>query len=83
MLCNAARNRTLKMHRVCDALQATENRRKNSALNYESPALTAELQARISYVFKHSILLLTNCESVADRLNFGLRIVDCRFGMER
>jgi hypothetical protein len=68
---------------VRNSAQTAENARKNSVLNYESPALTAELQARISYAFKHSILLLTNRESIADRLNFGLRIVDCRFGMER
>jgi hypothetical protein len=31
---------------IRDAVQASENSRKNSLLNYESPALTAELQAR-------------------------------------
>ena len=31
---------------VSNAVQACENARKNSALNYESPALTAELQAQ-------------------------------------
>jgi hypothetical protein len=61
---------------VCHAVQSGGMTRKNSVLNYESPALTAELQARISYAFKHSILLLTNRESVADRLNLGLRIAD-------
>jgi hypothetical protein len=35
--------------------QAGENARKNSFLNYESPALTAELQARINRALKHSI----------------------------
>jgi hypothetical protein len=30
---------------VRNAAQASENPRKNSLLNYESPALTAELQA--------------------------------------
>ena len=29
------------------AVQRSENKRKNSFLNYESPALTAELQAHI------------------------------------
>jgi len=29
------------------AVQCSENTRKNSFLNYESPALTAELQARM------------------------------------
>jgi hypothetical protein len=35
------------MPRLRYTLQISENRRKNSVLNYESPALTAELQARI------------------------------------
>ena len=34
--------------------------RKNSFLNYESPALTAELQARIIMRVKHSSQLVTN-----------------------
>jgi hypothetical protein len=34
-------------------VQRSENKRKNSFLNYESPALTAELQARIIMQFKH------------------------------
>jgi hypothetical protein len=33
---------------VRNTAQAGENARKNSFLNYESPALTAELQARIT-----------------------------------
>jgi hypothetical protein len=32
---------------VGNAMQRSENGRKNSFLNYESPALTAELQARM------------------------------------
>ena len=32
---------------VRDAVQRSENKRKNSFLNYESPALTAELQAHL------------------------------------
>ena len=32
---------------VGNGVQRSENTRKNSFLNYESPALTAELQARI------------------------------------
>jgi hypothetical protein len=80
-----------KVARVCSrphffaALWSEAWARQDSNLgprDYESPALTAELQARISYALKHSILLLTNRESAADRLNFGLRIVDCGFGME-
>jgi hypothetical protein len=57
--------------------------------DYESPALTAELQARINHAFKHSISLLTNLESEAQQVNFGLPasagklIVDCGFGMKR
>ncbi|PYK24102.1 MAG: hypothetical protein DME59_14635, partial [Verrucomicrobia bacterium] len=35
---------------VRNAVRHCENERKNSFLNYESPALTAELQARISAV---------------------------------
>ncbi len=34
---------------VREAVQRNENTRKNSFLNYESPALTAELQARRAY----------------------------------
>jgi hypothetical protein len=37
--------------------QRGENTRKNSVLNYESPALTAELQARISHALKHNTSL--------------------------
>jgi hypothetical protein len=32
---------------IRDAVERSENLRKNSLLNYESPTLTAELQARI------------------------------------
>jgi hypothetical protein len=42
---------------VCDAVQSGETTRKNSFLNYESPALTAELQARISHALKHNTSL--------------------------
>ena len=40
---------------VGNGAQAGENARKNSLLNYESPALTAELQAHFAYALKHSI----------------------------
>jgi hypothetical protein len=40
---------------VRNGAQAPENARKNSPLNYESPALTAELQARFACALKHSI----------------------------
>jgi len=33
---------------ISDAVQRSENTRKKSLLNYESPALTAELQAQLS-----------------------------------
>jgi len=42
---------------VGNAAQAGEKQRKNSFLNYESPALTAELQARISHALKHNTSL--------------------------
>ena len=35
------------------AVQCSENTRKNSFLNYESPALTAELQARRALTREH------------------------------
>jgi len=40
---------------VRDAVQSGEMTRKNSFLIYESPALTAELQARIDRELNHSI----------------------------
>jgi hypothetical protein len=49
---------------VCDAVQSGETTRKNSFLNYESPALTAELQARINTEVKHSKPLVTNPENI-------------------
>jgi hypothetical protein len=42
---------------VRNGAQRSENTRKNSVLNYESPALTAELQARISDALKHNTSL--------------------------
>jgi hypothetical protein len=36
-----------EMPSFCNAAQAGEKQRKNSLLNYESPALTAELQAQL------------------------------------
>jgi hypothetical protein len=35
---------------VRNGAQTRDNTRKNCAFNYESPALTAELQARLSWV---------------------------------
>jgi hypothetical protein len=49
---------------VSVAVQRRENARKNSVLNYESPALTAELQARVAHTVKHSTSQMTNPESV-------------------
>jgi hypothetical protein len=46
------------------AVQRSENTRKNSFLNYESPALTAELQARDAIQLNHNHMRMTNLESV-------------------
>ena len=40
---------------VCNATQRGENKRKTSFLNYESPALTAELEARRAGTREHRI----------------------------
>ena len=40
---------------VRNGAQRSENSRKKSFSNYESPALTAELQARFACALKHSI----------------------------
>ncbi len=40
---------------VGNGVQRSENERKNVFSNYESPALTAELQAHFAYALKHSI----------------------------
>jgi hypothetical protein len=45
------------MPSVRNTAKAGENPCKNSLLNYESPALTAELQARISHALKHNTSL--------------------------
>ena len=37
--------------------------------DYESPALTAELQARVNYAVKHSIARVTNPESIRNCSN--------------
>jgi len=39
---------------VREAVQRNENTRKKSFLNYESPALTAELQARSLFTLNHA-----------------------------
>jgi hypothetical protein len=60
--CNSARfcakpceRLTVELPSVSDGVQRSENKRKNSFLNYESPALTAELQARFACALEHSI----------------------------
>ena len=45
-------------------MQRSENTRNSLGLNYESPALTAELQARVNYAVKHSIARVTNPEGI-------------------
>jgi aminopeptidase C len=45
-------------------MQRHENVCKRSFFNYESPALTAELQARVAHRVKHSTSLMTNPESI-------------------
>jgi hypothetical protein len=42
---------------VDNAVQSSEMMRNSLGLNYESPALTAELQARISHALKHNTSL--------------------------
>jgi len=44
-------------------MQSSENLRNSLGLNYESPALTAELEARFACALKHSISEVTNPES--------------------
>ena len=39
-----------KIPSVCNGVQRCENARKIAFLNYESPALTAELQAHITHI---------------------------------
>jgi hypothetical protein len=56
--------RMAELPSVRDDVQRSENERKNSFLNYESPALTAELQARVAHTVKHSTSQMTNPESV-------------------
>ena len=46
-LCNALRKRNDESPSVSNAMQSSETLRNSLGLNYESPALTAELQARL------------------------------------
>ena len=59
---------------VRNVAQVSENPRKNSFLNYESPALTAELQARFDRGLKHSIPRQPTLEPWAGQL---AKISDC------
>ena len=43
----------IEMPSVSNGVQRSEKKRKNSFLNYESPALTAELQARRALAREH------------------------------
>jgi hypothetical protein len=47
ILCNAARMLNRRIRSVGNAVQSSEMMRNSLGLNYESPALTAELQARM------------------------------------
>jgi hypothetical protein len=49
--------------------QHRENLRKNLFGNYESPALTAELQAPVPRELKHSQWMMTNPESIQGSSN--------------
>ena len=57
---------------VRNTVQRRENKRKNSFLNYESPALTAELQARF---FTHLIMRIADDQPRKRQLAkaFGVR----------
>jgi hypothetical protein len=44
-----------EMPSIGNGTQHCENKRKNSFLNYESPALTAELQAQVVHILEHNI----------------------------
>jgi hypothetical protein len=53
-----------EMPRIGNGTQHCENKRKNSFLNYESPALTAELQAQFAIDLIMANRLLTNPETI-------------------
>ena len=70
---------------VGDPVQRSENTRKNSFLNYESPALTAELQARFrdaNIQYSPSNVQHSMSEDGLLGKKFGLRIAGRGFGME-
>ena len=52
---NALRKRNYELPSVSNDMQSSETLRNSLGLNYESPALTAELQAHFAYALKHSI----------------------------
>jgi len=57
ILRNTLRMLNLQTPSVGNAVQRSENIGNSLGLNYESPALTAELQARISHALKHNTSL--------------------------
>ena len=70
---------------VRDGAQHCENKRKNSVLNYESPALTAELQARFrdaNIQYSTSNVQHSMSEDGLLGKKFRLRIARRGFGME-
>jgi hypothetical protein len=70
---------------VGNGVQRSENMRKNSFLNYESPALTAELQARFrdaNIQYSPSNVQHSMSEDGLLGKKFGLRIAGRGFGME-
>jgi hypothetical protein len=68
---------------VSNGVQHSENVRNSLVLNYESPALTGELQARINHALKHSVSLRPTLKAQEISQNFGLRILNRGFGIAR
>jgi hypothetical protein len=67
---------------VGNDVQRCENTRKKFFLNYESPALTAELQARVAIQLNHNETRMTNLESVwAEILDKACDYIACLVGI--
>jgi putative lipoic acid-binding regulatory protein len=64
---------SVSRHSETHGMQHCENMRKSSLGNYESPALTAELQARDELPINHAKLGMTNAETVRLGLAFPVR----------
>ena len=64
ILRNAVRKQNYELPGVSNDMQSSETLRNSLGLNYESPALTAELQARVDYTVKHSTPQRTNPDSI-------------------